>query len=121
MPLHADVFFQVIIDALVKMVESEPRLINVIEGEDWRAPIMTYLHHYYEPDNSTECIKMQQRAKDYQIIINGLYETFVSGPLLRCISKAEGQELLSKILAGVCGGHIGARALDAKVLWQGFY
>jgi hypothetical protein len=27
-------FFHVIEDALVKMVEPEPRLINVIEGED---------------------------------------------------------------------------------------
>jgi hypothetical protein len=34
---------------------------------------------------------------------------------------AEGQELLSKIHAGICGGHIAARALAAKVLRQGFY
>jgi hypothetical protein len=40
MPLPADVFFQVMEDALVKTIKSEPRLINVIEGEDWRAPIM---------------------------------------------------------------------------------
>jgi hypothetical protein len=43
---------------------------------------------------------MQQRAKAYQIIKN---------------------ELLSEIQAGSCGGHIGARALAAKVLRQGFY
>jgi hypothetical protein len=34
-PLFVDVFFQVIEDASVKTVEPEPRLINVIEGEDW--------------------------------------------------------------------------------------
>jgi hypothetical protein len=57
-----------------------PRLMNAIEGEDWRAPIMAYLRHYYEPDNNTEHIIMQQRAKAYQIIDNDLYKTFISGP-----------------------------------------
>jgi hypothetical protein len=34
MPLPMDVFFQVMEDALVKTIESESRLINIIEGED---------------------------------------------------------------------------------------
>jgi hypothetical protein len=34
MPLPTDIFFQVMEDALVKTIESEPRLINIIEGED---------------------------------------------------------------------------------------
>jgi hypothetical protein len=58
-PLAADVFFQVIEDASIKTIESEPRLINIIEGQDWTTPIMAYLHHYYEPDNNTEHIRMQ--------------------------------------------------------------
>jgi ribonuclease HI len=65
MPLSVDVFFQVIADSSVKIVESDPRLINLIEGEDWRATIMAYLRHYYEPDNTIEHIRMQQRAKAY--------------------------------------------------------
>jgi hypothetical protein len=64
---------------------------------------------------------MQQRARAYQIVDNDVYKTSISGPLLHCISKAEGQELLSEIHAGVCAGHIGARALVAKALRQGFY
>jgi hypothetical protein len=47
MSLSADLFFHVIEDASVKMFEPEPRLINVIEGEDWRAPIIACLHHDY--------------------------------------------------------------------------
>jgi hypothetical protein len=79
-------------------------------------PIMAYLCHYYKPDNTTEHIRMQQRAKAYQIIYNNLYKTSVSGPLLRCISKAEGQELLSEIHARIYGCHMGARALATKLL-----
>jgi hypothetical protein len=64
---------------------------------------------------------LQQRAKDYHIVGNELYKTSVSGPLFRCISKTEGQEILQEVHAGICGGHIGARALAAKFLRQGFY
>jgi hypothetical protein len=82
---------------------------------------MAYLHHYYEPDSTVEHTRMQQRVGSYQIVDNDLYKTSISGPLLRYISKAEGQEILSEIHARTCGGHIGARALTAMVLCQGFY
>jgi hypothetical protein len=103
------------------MIESEPRVINIIYGEDCRALIMAYLRHYYEPDNAIEQTRMQQRAQSYQIVNNDLYKISISGPLLRCVSKAEGQQILSEVHARVCGGHIEARALAAKILWQGFY
>jgi hypothetical protein len=45
----------------------------------------------------------------------------ITCPLLRCLSKAKGQELLSEIHVGVCIGHISARPLAPKVLRQGFY
>jgi hypothetical protein len=57
--LPPDVFFQVIEDPSIKTVEPEPRMVNVVQGEDWRAPIMAYLHHHYEPDSNIELIRMQ--------------------------------------------------------------
>jgi hypothetical protein len=111
----------VISDASITIVELEPRVINLIQGQDWHAPIMAYLCHYYEPDCTVEHTRMQQGAMLYQIVNSDLYKASVSGPLLRCVSKAEGQEILSKIHAGTCRGHIGARVLVAKVLQQGFY
>jgi hypothetical protein len=50
-----------------------------------------------------------------------MYKASVLGPLLRCLSKAAGQEILSEVHVGIYGGHIGTRALAAKVLRQGFY
>jgi hypothetical protein len=49
--MPADVFFQVLEDALVKTVLPGPRVINIIEWEDWSAPIMAYLRYYYKPKN----------------------------------------------------------------------
>jgi hypothetical protein len=81
---------------------------------------MAYLHHYYKPDSKNEQIRMQQRVKDYQIVSNEMYMTSISGPLLWCLSKTEGQEILQEVNAGIYGGHIGIRALAAKVLRLGF-
>jgi hypothetical protein len=106
--MPTDVFFQVIEEALIKIVILELRLINIIEGEDRRAPIMAYLHHYYEPNSINEQIRMQQRAKAYQIVANNLYKASVSGPLLRCFSTGEGQDLLLEVHTGICGGYISA-------------
>jgi hypothetical protein len=58
-PLPADVFLQIISDTSIKMIEPELRIINVIQDEDWRAPKMAYLHHYYEPDTTVQQIRMQ--------------------------------------------------------------
>jgi hypothetical protein len=100
--LPPDVFFQVIKDPSVKTVEPEPRMVNVVQGEDWRALIMTYLHHNYEPDINTELIRMQQRAKAYQIIGDEVYKTSVTWALLCCLSRDEGKELLTQTHSGVC-------------------
>jgi hypothetical protein len=96
-------------------------MINIIQGEDWRAPIMAYLRHHYELDSEAELIRIQQRAKAYQIIGDNLYKTSATRPLLRCLSKDEGKELLAQTHSGMCGGRIGARALTEKVFRQGFY
>jgi hypothetical protein len=55
-----DVFFQVLEDASVKTVPPEPRVISIIEGEDWRALLMAYLCQYYEPESKNEQTRMQQ-------------------------------------------------------------
>jgi hypothetical protein len=47
-PLPADVFLQVISDASIKIVEPEPKMINLIEGKDWH-----------------EHTRMQQRVGSY--------------------------------------------------------
>jgi ribonuclease HI len=56
--LLANIFFQVISDVSIKTVEAEPRVINLIEGEDWGTPIMVYLRHYSEPDSMIEHTRM---------------------------------------------------------------
>jgi hypothetical protein len=41
--------------------------------------------------------------------------------MLKCITEAEGIELLHEVHRDICGSHSGPRALAAKVIGQGFY
>jgi ribonuclease HI len=71
-PLTTNIFLQIISDASIKTIEPKPKVINIIQGKDWRAPIMAYLHQYYKPDSTVEQTRMQQRAQTYQIVGNDL-------------------------------------------------
>jgi hypothetical protein len=50
-----------------------------------------------------------------------LYHRSPSGILQRCISIAEGQELLQEIHSGACGHHAAPRVLVGNAFRQGFY
>jgi hypothetical protein len=80
---------------------------------------MAYLRGYYEAPTEHEDKRMQARCRGYQIIGNNLYKAGIAAPLLRCISE-EGLKLLDDIHHGYCGSHIGARALAAKAVREGF-
>jgi hypothetical protein len=56
------------------------------------------------------------------MIIEGeLFKQGVCSPLLKCLSRTEGQELMKEIHSGICGVHIGSRPLLGKVFRKGFY
>ena len=101
--LPSDVFYHVIGTLAVRSPkglqitnDSEGhRIVNLIMTEDSRAPITLFLQGYYHRSPS--------------------------GILQRCISVAEGQELLREIHSGACGHHAAPRALVGNAFRQGFY
>jgi hypothetical protein len=64
---------------------------------------------------------MEARTRPYVIIEGELYKQGVYSPLIKCLSRSKGQELMKEIHIGLCGAHIGSRPLLVKVFRQGFY
>jgi hypothetical protein len=62
--LPQDVFYQILKQASVKAVQATPRKVHIIQSEDWRAPIMAYLHGHYEPENEVNNIRIKQRTRN---------------------------------------------------------
>jgi ribonuclease HI len=101
-----------------------------IEGErngvppdrDWQTPYLQYLHRGELPLDRAEARRLAWHAKSFVLLGDGkeLYHRSPSGILQRCISVAEGQELLQEIHSGACGHHTAPRALVGNAFRQGF-
>ena len=57
----------------------------------------------------------------YKFIDNILYKKRPNGVKLKCVYREDGQRLLEEMHEGMCGSHIGSRALVDKAYRQGFY
>jgi hypothetical protein len=79
----------------------------------WQTPYLQYLHRGELPLDRAEARRLARRAKLFVLLGDGkeLYHRSPSGILQRCISIAEGQELLQEIHSGACGHHATPRAL----------
>jgi ribonuclease HI len=134
-----DVFSRDIHQPSVKMDDTpEPEVPSAAKGEalcvegerngvtpnpNWQTPYLQYLHRGELPLNKAEARRLARHAKSFVLLGDEkeLYHRSPSGILQRCISVAEGQELLQEIHSGACGHHAAPRALVGNAFRQGFY
>jgi hypothetical protein len=86
---------------------------GVTPDRNWQTPYLQYLHQGELPLDRAEARRVARRAKSFILLGDEkeLYHRSPSGILQRCISVAEGQELLQEIHSGACGHHAAPRAL----------
>jgi hypothetical protein len=107
-PLPVDVLYQELSVKAIREEEERPSTVHVIASKDRRSHIFAYLNGTYEPHSKHEVDRMNSRMKQYSIIAGELYKSGIVAPMLKCISKEQGIELLSKIHVVMCGVHRGA-------------
>jgi hypothetical protein len=115
------VFFETIKAPSVELMERAVLAISPVYSEDWRTEIISFLQGNCLLDDEVYNKRMEARTRPYMIIEGELYKHGVCSPLLKCLSRTEGQELIKEIHVGLCGSHIGSRPLMGKVFRQGFY
>jgi hypothetical protein len=121
LPIPSEVFFETIKAPSVDLLERGVLNISPVHSEDWRTEIMSFLQGNFLSDDEAYNKRIEARARPYVIIEGELYKHRVCSPLLKCLSRAEGIELMKEIHAGLCGSHIKSRPLLGKVFRQGFY
>jgi hypothetical protein len=121
LPVTSEVFFETIKAPSVKLMERAVLAISLVHSEDWKTEITSFLQDNCLLDDEIYNKRMEARTRPYVIIEGDLYKHGVCSPLLKCLSRIEGQELMKEIHAGLCGSHIGSRPLLGKVFRQGFY
>jgi ribonuclease HI len=121
LPLPSEVFFETIKAPSVELQERAVLAISPVHSEDWRTKIISFLQGNCLSDEEVYNKRMKARTRPYVIIEGELYKYGVCSPLLKCLYRTEGIELMKEIHAGLCGSHIGSRPLLGKVFRQGFY
>jgi ribonuclease HI len=96
---------------------------GVTPNRNWHTPYLQYLHRGELPLDQAEARRLARRAKSFVLLGDGkeLYHHSPSGILQRCVSIAEGQQLLQEIHSAACGHHAAPRALVGNAFGQGFY
>jgi ribonuclease HI len=97
---------------------------GITPNRNWQTPYLQYLHRgELPPLDKAEARRLARHAKSFVLLGDEkeLYHRSPSGILQRCISIAEGQELLQEIHSGACGHHAAPRALVGNAFRQGLY
>jgi hypothetical protein len=115
------VFFEILKAPSVGLIERTVLSISPTHSEDWRTEIIVFLQGNHPSVDEAYIRRMQARTRPYMMIEGELFKQGVCLPLLKCLSRPEGQELMKEIHSVICGGHIGSRPLLWKVFRQGFY
>ena len=84
-------------------------------------PIWDYLIEGLLPNDPNEASKLRSRFSKFTIHRGTLYKRGFFTPILKCIAREDADYVLREVHEGICGNHIGARALVGKVLRQGYY
>jgi hypothetical protein len=121
LPLPSEVFFETIKAPSVELMERAVLTISPVHSEDWRTEIISLLQGNCLSSDEAYNKRIEARTRRYVLIEGELYKHGVCSPLLKCLSRTEGIELMKEIHAGLCGSHIGSRPLLGKVFCQGFY
>jgi ribonuclease HI len=119
--LPSEEFFEIIKAPLIELMEQAVLTISPVHNEDLRIEIVSFLQGNCLSDDEAYIKRMKTRTRPYVIIEGEQYKQGVYSPLLKCLSRTKGQELMKEIHIGLCGADIGCRPLLGKVFKQRFY
>jgi ribonuclease HI len=90
LPLPSDVFFETIKAPSIELMERAVLTISPVHSEDWRTKIISFLQGNCLSNDEAYNKRMEARTRPYVIIEGELYKHGVCSPLLKCLSRDEG-------------------------------
>ena len=97
------------------------RVAPITQKTCWMDPINAHLESGWLPNDTTKARKLQVWALSYALIDRALYKKLYLIPYLRCLRPLDAKSALKKVHEGICGQHLGGRALAYKISRLGFY
>ncbi|KAL0355254.1 UNVERIFIED_CONTAM: hypothetical protein Sradi_3972300 [Sesamum radiatum] len=82
----------------------------------WKEEIVRFLTEGIEPESEKDAKRLRRKASHFVMVDEQLYKRGISQPFLKCLTPEEGNYVLREIHEGICGNHIGGRALSLEKL-----
>lgn len=103
-------------------LSTEAMDVHMVLGEEGGLmnPLIKYLIGAFVPKNEEETL-VRRRSSKFTMVAGKLYRMGKATAMLRCPGESETNLVLLEVHEGVCGTHIGRRALVAKLLRAGYY
>jgi len=89
--------------------------------ESWMTPLRSYLADNKLPEDVNEVRKIKKNSSRYTLIDDHLFRYGFSRPLMICVGRREAFRLMTELHEGICGSHVGGRALMLRIVQGGFF
>ncbi|XP_021745281.1 uncharacterized protein LOC110711210 [Chenopodium quinoa] len=99
-----------------RSVDHEPEVYCVAHEPSWMDPILAYKLQGELPEDRNLASKIKRISLRFIVFRGELLKKSFSAPLLKCVGPTDAEYILQEIHLGICGNHIGGRALAHKVL-----
>lgn len=113
--LDAAVYFEVLSTPIIE----GSQIMEIRHDSSWMTPVINYLKDNNLPTDKNEAAKVRRQAAYYFLENNCLYKKSFDAPILKCINMDEADYCMREVHEGICGDHMGGKALAHKILRQG--
>ena len=102
-----------VIQEVISAPSTETIDINMVseESQVWMTPIVKYLTRSFKPMSEEEKALVRRRASKFTMAAGKLHRMGRATTMLRCLEENETSLVILEVHEGVCGSHIGGRAL----------
>ncbi|RDX94533.1 pol, partial [Mucuna pruriens] len=100
---------------------DKEEICNIEEERTWMTPLIWYLQEGRTDESEEEAKRLSKEVTKYTLVGQRLYRRGFAFPLLKFLNKDEAEYAMREIHEGICGTHIGGRALASKIARAGYY
>jgi len=90
-------------------------------ADTWITLYQRYLADGVLPLEPTEAKRIKKSSSKFTLIDGDLFRFGFTHPVLACVHGEQCTRIMSELHEGICGSHVGGRALASKVLRAGYY
>ncbi|KAK8955111.1 hypothetical protein KSP39_PZI001886 [Platanthera zijinensis] len=94
--------------------------MEVEQHPSWMDPFTTFLTTGEYPEGMDKK-KLRHKSAYYLMRDGRLYRKTLSGMLAHCVAEEEVPRILEEVHSGECGSHSGSRALEGRIIRQGYF